>query len=273
MRDFICAIVAAWKYRDYLPQPLTMRGVLRWIRQFDHNDRKPICELLGHVIYLPEKTVRQILIEQNAALMQRLIDAGLQPHQIIYMQVHDPGSSSPVMLNILRDAAHLDTRGCSFLDARNERGIADLTNDLAEGAIIYVDDFIGSGEQLGDERDFAMQFAVGNFVEFALVPSICEEGLIALEQRGIEVFAGHVHKKAERPLHNDSTILDLSTRDRLRTICNNIDGQIALGHRNMAVMVVLYRNAPDNVPVLLRGNAHQTPYVGVFPRTTDLPIQ
>jgi hypothetical protein len=272
MRDFFYAIWAAWKYRGYQPQVLTVARVLDWIRQFDRDDRTHVCQLLRHVIYLTEKTVRQILVEQNNLLMQRLLDAGLQPHQIIYMQVHDPGSSSPVMLNILRDAAHLDTRGCSFLDAKNERGIADTTNDLAEGAIIYVDDFIGSGEQLGDERDFAIQFAVGNFAEFALVPSICEEGLSALEQRGIEVFAGHVHKKVERPLHDDSNIFNGKIRDRLRTICDTIDPKVALGHRRMAAMVVLYRNAPDNVPVLLRGNAHQTPYVGVFPRTTDMPF-
>ena len=35
-------------------------------------------------------------------------------------------------------------------------------------------------------------------------------------------------------------------------------------------MVVLYRNAPNTVPVLLRGNVGQD-VVGVLPRTTDLP--
>jgi hypothetical protein len=272
MRDFLYAIWAVWKYRGYSPQPLTVARVHKWIRQFDRDDRKSVCQLLDYVIYLTENTVKQILVDQNNLILQRLVGAGLQPHQIIYMQVHDAGSSSPVMLNMLRDAAHLEQRGFSFLDAKNERGIADMTNLFGDGAIIYVDDFIGSGDQLGEERDFAIQFAVGNFAEFVLAPSICEEGLDALGQRGIEVFAGHVHKKMERPLHNDSTIFALEVRDRLRDICNTIDKKMALGHRNMAAMVVLYRNAPDNVPILLRGNAHQKPYVGVFPRTTDIPF-
>ena len=37
-------------------------------------------------------------------------------------------------------------------------------------------------------------------------------------------------------------------------------------------MVVLYRNAPNTVPVMLRGNVNQKPYFGIFPRTIDLPI-
>jgi hypothetical protein len=272
MRDLFYAIWAAWKYRGYLPQPVTVAGVRDWITQFDRNDRMYVRQLLRHVIYLTESTVKQILVEQNDLILRRLIGAGLQPHQIIYMQVHEAGSSSPVMLNMLRDTARLEQRGFSFLDAKDERGIADLTNLFAEGAIIYVDDFIGSGDQLGEERDFAMQYAVGNFAEFVLVPSICEEGLSALEQRGIEVFSGHVHKKVERPLLHDSNIFDRDVRGRLRDLCNVIDKKMALGHRNMAAMVVLYRNSPDNIPVLLRGNAHQKPYVGVFPRTTDMPF-
>jgi hypothetical protein len=57
--------------------------------------------------------------------------------------------------------------------------------------------------------------------------------------------------------------------------CNDfvVDQRTALGFGRMAVMVVLYRNSPDNVPVLLRGNTHQEPFIGIFPRTTDMPIK
>ena len=204
--------------------------------------------------------------------MQRLAAAGLQPHQLIYVQVHDAGSSSPVMLNMLRDAARLEQRGCSFLDSNNTRGITEMTNDLGEGALIYVDDFVGSGTQLSEARDFAAKYVIGNFAEFVLAPSICEEGRERLDGRGIEVFSGHVHTKAERPLHETSTIFDPATKTRIREVCRQIDQQTALGFNSMAVMVVLYRNAPDNVPVLFRGSTHQSPYIGIFPRTTDMPI-
>ncbi len=270
MLDLCCAIRSVFQYRDYRPQPLTVGRVLRWLCQFNRRDRKHIRRLLKSVVYLSEKTVRDILVEQNQALMERLTAAGLQHHQMIYVSVHEAGSSSSLMLNMLRDQAHLEQRGCVLLDAKDVKGISDITNDLGEGAIIYTDDFIGSGKQFGDERDFMIPFAVGTFSEFVLVPSICEEGRDALAGRGIEIFAGHVHLKAARPLHNDTARFE--GKKRLRRICTAIDSHAPLGFRNMAVMVILYRNAPDNVPVLLRGSVGQTPYIGIFPRTTDMPV-
>jgi hypothetical protein len=214
-----------------------------------------------------------VLVEQNEALMERLVKDGLRPDQFIYVQVHDAGSSSPVMLNMLRDSAHLERRRCKFLDSNNTRGIAETTNNLGEGALIYVDDFVGSGYQLCTARDFAARHVVGTFSEFVLAPSICEEGLYMFEARGIEAFCGHVHTKAERPLHDDSTLFDAEAKARLHEICDKIAPRAALGFMRMAVMVVLYRNAPDNMPMLFRGSLNQKPYTGIFPRTTDMPIK
>jgi hypothetical protein len=272
MFDFLCALRCVLQYRDYRPQPLTLNGVRRWIQQFDRQDRKYIRRLLKSIFYLRERAVREILIEQNTALMKRLAAAGLQPHQLIYVEVHEAGSSSGLMLNILRDNGRLEQRGCRFIHAKDLKGITDETFDAGESALIYVDDFVGSGKQLGDERDFAINYAVGTFSEFLLTPSICEEGYGALQARGIEIFAGHVHMKAERPLHNDSAIFTPAIKGRLRAICNQIDHRAPTGFRNMAVMVVLYRNSPDNVPMLLRGSAGQKPFIGIFPRTTDMPV-
>lgn len=270
--DLWCTIRSVLQFRGYRPQPLTLSRVWRWLGQFDRSDRKYIRRLLKSVIYLPERTVKQVLIQQNKALMERLAQEGLSAHQLIYVQVHDAGSSSAVMLNMLRDEARLEQRGCYLIDSRDVKRIAETTSDLGESALIYIDDFVGSGKQLGDERDYTVQYAVGTFAEFVLAPSICEEGYAALQGRGIEIYAGHIHKKAERPLHNEATVFEPEAKRRLRAICNQIEKLTPLGFHNMAVMVVLYRNAPDNVPALLRGNGGQKPFIGIFPRTTDMPI-
>ncbi len=205
--------------------------------------------------------------------MARLRDAGLPPEKLIYVQVHEAGSSSPVMLNMLRDAAGLEQRGCNFLDSRDTLRFNSLTSGLEEGALIYVDDFVGTGTQFCEARDFAAQFIEGNFSEFLLAPCVCEEGFYVLGERGIEAFAGHVHSKADRPLHENSTLLDKKTKKRLIELCHEIDPTVGVGYKQGAVMVVLYRNAPDNVPVLFRGSDSQNPFVGIFPRTTDLPVE
>jgi len=272
MFEFFYNLQAIRRFAGYQPQPVTLKGIKRWINQFKPEDRKYVSRLLKNVIYLSEATVRRILIEQNEALMRRLAEAGLPPEKLIYVQVHEAGSSSPVMLNLLRDAARLEQRGCRFLDANDTLGLNRLTNEIAEGALIYVDDFVGTGMQFCEARDFAAKFIEGTFSEFLLVPSICEEGYYPLGERGIEAFAGHVHSKSERPLHANSTLLDKKIKKRLIQVCEEIDPYMGLGWQSIAAMVVLYRNAPDNIPILFRGNEQQHPFVGIFPRTTDLPL-
>lgn len=273
MLQFLHSIKAVLRFHDYRPQPVTFAGVNRWIKQFDKRDRKHASLLLENVIYLSERDTKQILIQQNAALMNRLADAGVSAKKLIYVQVHEAGSSSPVMLNILRDAAGLERLGCRFLDSRDSLGITKTTNEIGEGALIYVDDFVGTGNQFCEARDFAVKNVVGTFSEFLLVPSICEEGIYKLAQRGIEAFAGHVHSKAERPLHDNSTVLDREAKERLRVVCKEISPKMSLGYKELATMVILYRNAPNSVPAVLRGNQNQKPFAGVFPRTTDMPVQ
>jgi hypothetical protein len=272
MFEIFQSLRAVDRYPDYKPQPVTLRTMYRWIKQFKPDDRRHVGQLLDRVIYLSEAVVKKLLVEQNEALMQRLASAGLPPEKLVYVQVHEAGSSSPVMLNLLRDAAGLEQRGCKFLDANNTLGFNKITNDLEEGALIYVDDFVGTGNQFCEARDFAAKFIEGTFSEFLLVPIICEEGFYPLGERGIEAFAGHVHSKAERPLHANSNLLDKKTKKRLIEVCSEIDPHMGLGWLDSAAMVVLYRNAPDNIPILFRGNEKQAPFVGIFPRTTDMPV-
>jgi hypothetical protein len=272
MWGFFDSLRARVRFHDYRPRPVTVASVGRWIGQFEKRDRRAACQLLNNVIYISEAATRRILVEQNSALTKRLSTVGLPPRKLIYIQVHDAGSSSPVMLNMLRDSAGLERLGCRFVDSRDSLTLNRVTNEVGEGALIYVDDFVGSGNQFCTSRDFAVKSVVGTFSEFLIVPSICEEAIYAIAGRGIEAFAGHVHSKAERPLHDNSTILDPDAKERLRQVCKGISPKMALGYRQLATMVVFYRNAPTTVPAILRGNRDQKPFTGIFPRTTDLGV-
>jgi hypothetical protein len=77
---------------------------------------------------------------------------------------------------------------------------------------------------------------------------------------------------SERALHDYSNILSPEKKQRLLALGQRIDKKWSLGYKNMGSMVVIYRNAPNTLPLLLRGNVGQNPYVGVVPRTTDLPV-
>jgi hypothetical protein len=177
-----------------------------------------------------------------------------------------------VMLNILRDAAGLDRLGCHFVDAHDSLKLNKVTNDVGVGALIYVDDFVGTGSQFSKERQFAIKSVVGTFSEFLLVPCICEEGIYKIAKEGVEAFAGHVHSKVDRPLHGNSHLMTPDAKQRLREICMTISPKMGLGYDALATMVILYRNAPNTVPSVFRGSPNQAPFAGLFPRWKDLPI-
>src|ERR1022692_270438 len=125
--------------------------------------------------------------------MSNLSKSGLPSKKLIYLQTDDAGSSSPMMLGMLRDAARLQQRGCKLVDGRDGIRINNATKTLEEGAIIYIDDFVGSGDQLVEARTVVMESVVGNSSEFLLVPSVCEEAYKRLTNLGIEVYTGHIH--------------------------------------------------------------------------------
>jgi hypothetical protein len=153
------------------------------------------------------------------------------------------------------------------------RGLKEVTDRLEGGAIVYVDDFIGSGRQFCGARDFWMQYIFGEFAEFMLAPSVCEEGQRALIERGIEVVADNIHYKTDRALMETSNFMRGEDRKRVVEICEKINPKMALGVDGMATMVVFYRNSPNQTPAILRGNKNLQPFRGLFPRTTDLPFK
>lgn len=261
-----------WRtFRDYKPLRPTIPGFRRWLEQYAEVDRPWLTKLLEHVVYLDERTIRNSLVQQNAALLAKLAADGVDSAHVVYVQYHDPASSSGAMLNMLRDAANLEHKRCRFVDGRNAIDVQRVLDELGQGAIVYVDDFVGTGNQFCRERDAMSRSFVGVFPEFLLVPVICEEALDKLITRGIRWQTHLIHSKSQRPLHLESFAFPVPVRDRLRAIALQQHPSQGLGYKQTASMVVLYRNAPNTVPLLLRGDLGQHPKTGLFPRFQDFP--
>jgi hypothetical protein len=256
---------------QYEPQEVTFATIRAWLSQFSAAERLLLLRVLRKIIYISEPELRRRLVSLNQKLTEHLLSSGIPLRNIVYVSIDEAGSSSGMILHKLRNAARLGGKGPRFLDSKDTRGLADVTNELGEGAIVYVDDFCASGTQFCSSRDFAQQFFVGNFTEFFLVPSICEEAIPRLKKRRVEERTDHIHTQKERPLLVESGTLSVKTRQRLIDLSNKIDPASGLGFQDMATMVIVYHNAPDTLPALFRGNVGQKPYVGIFPQITELP--
>lgn len=272
--NLLSYVRAAWHLRGYRPKKVTLRSINHWVKQFPREYREYLLRLLANVRFVSEEETIRHLLELNAAVLRSLEADGVPIKRVIYVTTDTAASSSEVMLNLLRDRANLERRGARIIASRDAFGIQDATKQIGTGAIIYVDDFAGSGKQFTTSRNAVAQYAAGVFSEFFLLPCICEEALSAVEEAGVVVRAGFVHRKSERPLHEEGVMLEADVRERVCALSKERFGKRKdwMGFGGLATNVVFYRNAPNNTPLIFRGHLGQRPCHGVIPRADDLEV-
>ena len=261
-----------WRFRCYQQRKVTPLSVWKWYRQFDAAERTAIRKLMPFVTYVGADDFPAMLLRSHMRLLQRLKENGYNKNQIIFMSFDEAGSSSAVVLNHLRDAAHLEAQEFTLLHSSDIMKIGDITFKIGEGVIVYVDDFLGSGKQLSKNVARVREVLQGNFIEIALTVCACEEASERLGKIGVEAACEIKHLKQDRPLHDDANCLPSELKGKLIQVCQKVAPPHGLGFLRMASMVVLSRNTPNNTPMILRGSPGQTPFVGLLPRTTDLKV-
>ncbi len=271
-RQFGWYFLAAWRLRLYEPRKVTLRGLLRWAHQFPREYRADLVRLAANITFVSKERTAQLLVELNDEVLAALRTDGVSLDQVIYITTDSAASSSGVMLNILRDRANLERRGATFLHSTDGGGIHEKTKKIEYGALIYVDDFAGTGKQFVRSRERAAEFVAGSFSEFFLLPCICEEALTRIKESGVAPRPGFVHQKSERPLLEECNTLPDVRRKQLVELCYRFWGRrkVSLGFDGLATNVVFYRNAPNTTPLLFRGNLGQEPFRGIVPRFDDL---
>ena len=220
-----------------------------------------------------DETIRW-LVDLNKQVLKALKSDDVTLSHVVYVTTDTAGSSSGVMLNLLRDRAHLERQGATLLNSGESEAIHNTTMKLKSGAIIYVDDFAGTGKQFVRSRQHVAEYIVGTFSEFFLIPCICEEALLKCKEAGVETRFGFVHKRSQRPLLQECKSLPHDRREEIVALSREKFGnrQSLLGFDGLATNVIFYRNAPNTTPLLFRGNLYQKPIHGVVPRFDDLEL-
>jgi hypothetical protein len=260
-----------FRFRTYRPFKVTPYSAYRWLRQFSKQERRALRKATEHLHFVSVKDFMRSLIQRNRELLRKIQDAGVPLSNIIYVSVGDAGSSSHATLTILRDQAGLENLGCKLADGRSFNALEDLTNRLGSGAIIYVDDFAGTGKQFTEDQGELSEYIFGNFSQYFLVHTACEEAVDKIDGNGVSPWPCAIHRQVSRPLHEKSSLLGATDKQRIRDLCSTINRPNALGWGDIAVSVVIFRNTPDNVPCVYRGTLGQRRFKGLVPRVGDLP--
>lgn len=271
LSDLVFCLKISYRLRGYLPKNVTPMSVWEWLQQFPSEDRHLVKKATAYLKFVKAKEFADDLYDRNLALLQKLRAANIEYKNIIYVSVGEAGSSSHMVLNLLRDRALLENFGCKLIDSADSRALLEQTNRIGNGAIIYVDDFSGTGNQFCEVREFIGEFITGSFSEYFLLHTICEEAIAEIHKYGVSPWAFSIHEKRSRPLHESSTAFLPSERQNLILLSKKFAKKGELGYRGLASMVVFYKNAPNGLPPLFRGDKGQKHGKGLIPRTTDLP--
>ncbi|MEX1248990.1 MAG: hypothetical protein WEA61_10965 [Anaerolineales bacterium] len=174
------------------------------------------------------------------------------------------------MLNLLRDYHKLAQRGFRLVDSKDLTQVIEIAGKLDEFAVVYVDDFAGTGNQFVEARNFLVEFLSSKISEFFLLPVICEEAEQRISQLGVVPVYSFVHTRDQRPLHPNNS--NLSEREKMKFLdySTQIGGKFGLGYGDAATMVIFYRNAPNSTPLIFRGKKKQAGWIGILPRFDDL---
>ena len=268
------SIRVAWRLRVYEPHPVRFRTILRWLKQFPRQYQTALIKLVDSVQIVTKEDTIRLLIDVNEQILKSLRrdNVELGKGNVIYVTTDKAGSSSGVMLNLLRDHGKLERRGAVFLDSNDIQAIQVNTAKKGYGAIIYVDDFSATGNQFLKSRNRVAQYIAGTFSEFFLLTCICEEAKSIIEEVGVEAKYGFIHYREERPLLNECHHFDTkSKKELLKLSYSHWKQHKALGYSGLATNVVFYRTTPNTTPLILRGDLGQRPWHGILPRYDDLP--
>lgn len=269
--DIAFAIRIWHRFRLYKPQKISIKSILIWINQFSPDEKVLIKRAALQLKHVNQSELVDDLLERNKALLKELLNAGINLNKIIYVSISDAGSSSHAILNLLRDAGRLQNSGCKLVDAGNLGELHKLTTELKEGAVIFVDDFSGSGDQFHSQHAAIGGFIVGNFSQYFLLHTVCEEAIKRIYDTGVEVWQSQIHEKRNRPLHSASTFFTSEERKILIDCGSKYSKKHSLGYQDLATMIVYERNAPNSVPIIFRGDKKQKKLIGLVPRVDDLP--
>ena len=265
---------ARWKLRRYEPQGATFRQLRKWVNQFPTEHRQTLIRLAANLRFVSKQETVKSLLELNKEVLRALATDNVTIRSVIYVTTDTAGSSSGVMLNLLRNRANLERRGAHFLDSRDLNGIRQKTRMLRTGAIIYVDDFAATGSQFMRSRNVVFDATEGAFAEFFLLPCICEEAHSQIAANGVEPCASIIHTRSERPLLGQCDFLSSRRREELVAVSLSYwPPKWSLGFGGLATNIVFYNNAPNTTPPIFRGSIGQEPVRGIVPRFDDLSLK
>lgn len=229
---------------------LTGQLLGQWFSRFGPDQYRLARRFLLAARFFRATVINDALVRESNRVMEHLQNQGVPPDEVLVVQVDDLASSAAKAVTTFRKNAP-SGKTCNYSLATDTQTLISLARGRRISAVIYVDDFIGTGDQLQGAR-IGVISALGLAVPEYVITAIILEEAKALLDRECSVQHYYVHNRSERPMLPECRAFSSHDQRVLFDVSSNVGEGLPLGYGTCASMVVLADDVPDNSPALLR---------------------
>jgi hypothetical protein len=260
------------RFATYQPQPINHGKLVTWLGQFDAGHRDLLLRTLEEVHYYDTARINALVKELHGAVRNQLKDDGIRNlKHIVFAPAGGAGESGQEIFRRYRDVNKLEqTTATIALVPELQQLVYNAQNHKQPIAVVLVDDFIGSGNQLSAYWDEVLKQLIPPPLPPLYVASLaaCDKGIqVVHASTPLRVIT--VHYLPANAFLQESPNFNDEEKEIIRNYCLAVGNQPA-GWGGLELLLAFTYGCPDNTLSVFRGSQRQRTWRGILPRFSDL---
>ena len=256
----------------YQPQAVNRAKLFQWLGQFDAAHYALALKLFETVEYYDLPRTHALLRQLHPAIKAQLKGDGFAMDDVYFVGLGAAGKSGHEIAYRYRVLNRVELARMKLVPE-----LPDIIYEAATKgkrlAVVFLDDFIGSGKTVTDYWGLLTQILSipprpAMYVGCCVACELGIERIEAIPTAPFQVVA--VHNVPDRLMLGRSNVFTNTEKQIIRQYCVQVGNQ-AQGFGNIELMLAFAHGAPNNTLSALRGSKGQNPWRGILPRFNDLP--
>jgi len=231
--------------------------IVQWLRIFPEiKDKYLALKILTFMDYYDGDDIRRALFEGYNSIIKEVSPKD-EWGEIAICPASSLGKSGGYLTYRLKRVANLSDNQFINIDMLDEKFVKN------KKAIIFVDDFIGTGNQCVELWNKIHDIARYTRLYLLVLYSL-EKGLDRVKRKtGFKIVYDKVVNNEKLIFSEKNKFFSEAEKERILQICEYIGGKDYLGYENSQACIAFEHTTPNNTIVLLRGNRN---FRGLFSR-------
>lgn len=252
----------------YQPQVVNTAKILQWLGQFDPQHYEVALRLMETVAFYDLLRLQGLSRDLHQLILAQLRRDNIPWNDVYFVALGGAGDSGQEVTRRYRDVNRVQKVKLRLVPEL-QKLVYDASKKRVQLALVFLDDFIGSGKQVSDYwKDVLSQLVsisprpamyVGCYVA-------CEQGVAKVRETPLRVI--NVHYVPDRLFLARSNAFNNDEKRVIRGYCDKVGNKPQDVY--LELMLAFAHGAPNNTLSVLRGSKGQRPWRGILPRFDDL---